>query len=300
MTDTVESETGSDFTQLMSGDPHLEEAIAKQAELLDLDDEDELVHRKRAVGMHRNRFFGQLRSAAIIILLAAAAPGFWRIVFTSLGGEGIAVRNLTGFEKQIADGLMSANSIIQVSVIYLFALLPIFAVIGLILWMVWYRRERKYEWQVSEALADAREPADSAKGFMLIFRLYARTKRRAIFTMLYATVGLWWMISCFWALFEGGATSLSMRGVAFGLPFIAVVIGTLSLVCYYLAYDISRMFVPGKVLVRKTLIMSMLATTSQTDYTQARAAAHELEKNLMDDRPWWFYSYRKAPKQNFT
>ncbi len=270
--------------------------IESQAALLDLGDEDEAAHRLRAVAKHRMRYLGQLRTAIVIVLLAAAAPGFWRIVFTSLGGDDVAVRSLSGMEKWTADILVSVGSVIQVSVIYVFVLLPVFALCGLIGWSVWYRRERNHEWDVAKALADAREPEDSAQGFMKIFRLYARTKRRSIFVMLYAAVGLWWMVSCFLALAEGGAATLDMRGAAFGLPFIAVLIGGLSLVCFYLAFDISRIFVPGKVLVRKTLIMSMLATTSQTDYTAARAAAHELEKALIDDRPWWFYSYRTKPK----
>lgn len=267
-------------------------------EFPNLEDEDEAAHRLRAIARHRSRFFGQARTALLVVIFASIAPGFWRIVFTILGGQNAAPRTLSGVEQWIVDGLVSANAMIQVSVVYLFALAPIIFLGSYIGLTVWYRRERNHEWDVAKALADAREPEDSAKGFMQVFRLYARTKRRAIFAMLFGITGLWWMLSCFWALAEGGSATLSMQGVAFGLPLIAVIIGVLSIYCVYLAYDISRIFVPGKVLVRKTLIMSMLATTSQTDYTAARIAAHELEKDLIDDRPWWFYSYKKNPEQH--
>ncbi|MEM9619052.1 MAG: hypothetical protein AAF936_13940 [Pseudomonadota bacterium] len=279
-----------------TGFADLREEVEEQAELLNLVDEDEIAHRRRAVGKHQGRYLGQVRSAFFVVILAVLAPSFWRIVFTSFGGDGASIGQLSRLEKPIVNFLMASHSFVQISIVYIFAALPVIALTGLILWTVWYRRERNHDWKVAKALADAREPEDSAKGFMEIFRLYARTKRRAIFIMLYSAVGFWWMSSCFLALFEGGEATLGMQNAAFGLPLIAAVIGVLSLACFYFAYDISRLFVPGKVLVRKTLIMSMLATTSQTDYTAARAAAHKLEQRLIHDRPWWFYSYRERPK----
>ncbi len=255
-------------------------------------DEDEAEHRIRASQEHRRRLFRQIRSGALIIVLAAAAVPFWHVAYYVAGLDEAVMGSLAGYELNIAKALVSANGAPKAILIGLFVVGPLLMVIVLIGYSYWYLHERDRDWRVAEAQADAREPKESAFGYMRIFRLYARTKRRAIFMVLYGLLALWWAGLGVWTYFSTGVGASSF--LAYALLAQAVVLAPLAIWILVLAFDVSRRFVPGRIMVTKTLIMSTLATTSQTDYAVAQAAANEIEKDLRHEKPWWFYSYRKA------
>lgn len=280
-----------------NGDGDLQEQLERQAQLLELVDEDEAAHRLSAVREHRRRAFHQLRNGVLILTLTIFAPSFWRIIYSVSGLNDNTVWPLTDIEAMVAGVFIGANGVVKAILYVVSVAAPLLFTGWLVGYSLWYLRERDRDWRVAEALADAREPRDSAKGFMTIFRLYARTKRRATFTFLYGLLALWWSVMGLIMFADGSQGRMGDEFAAYGLLFVAILLLPLSACIVYLAYDISRRFVPGQVLVTKTLIMSMLATTSQTDYTAARAAAHELEKDLMHEKPWWFYSYKKKPKR---
>lgn len=161
--------------------------------------------------------------------------------------------------------------------------------------MRWYRFRMYLEWREQSARADAREPETCSQGYMEMFRLYARTKRRATFTFLVGTAAVY---SAGFGIFL--ASRADITGLGLGLILAGAILEIIAgFMIVHIAFDISRKFVPGKVLVTKTLIMSFLATTSQTDYTDARQQSMDLQRSMRERKPWWFYAYRERPADDF-
>lgn len=260
------------------------------------EDKHEGAHRQRAVRKHVERFRGQAMLALAVVFAALLAPAVWRGVFLSFGAAYETVWPLAFFERPIALLFNGAPWFSGVAVLVVAGAVPLLLLAFQVSYLILYRRERDRDWRVAAAQADAREPVESARGYMNIFRLYARTKRRAIFTLLYAVLAFWWGAAGILAFVSGGlAGQTSLAGYGFFVLASLTIFG--GGVIGYLGYDISRRFVPGKILISKTLILSFLATTSQTDYSVAREAARNIEEDLIHEKPWWFYSYKKAPKR---
>jgi hypothetical protein len=263
---------------------------------LDFTDEHEARHRAEAVREHHKRTRGHILNMLIMIAMVAAAPVFWRGVFISAGlsfAEVWPIAAIEGWVLSLLNMLAAAPWVTPFIILIAVTLAPPLWSLG---HLILYRRERDRDWRVAEAQAGERDPTAGARGYMQVFRLYARTKRRGIFTLLFGVAGIWWStvgIVCFLV----GTVNASAGNAAI----IHVVAAVLALFVWlgviYLGYDIGRRFVPGKVLVTKTLILSVLATTSQTNYTDAREAARELEADIVEEKPWWFYSYKKRPKR---
>ncbi len=275
--EAVDQETDDGVVQ--GGRPHVE-----------FNDDRENEHRAAASRVHRSRWWRQARQSAFAGALFVLAPVFWMAALW-LGG----VADIGPMRLPAADfGLLGAIGAAAMAV------LPVVVLGWFRGWLVVYRIMRDQDWQVAENQSDAREPRTSAFGFMRVFRLYARTKRRAVFVTLFGVVALWWAATAVYALvavgglsaFTGGAGMLAVGATALSAPIIA----GLAMSILYVGYDISRRYVPGKILVRKTLILSMLATTSQTHYSDAERQAKELEADQIDEDPSLFYSYPKRPK----
>jgi len=262
---------------------------------LEFKDEHEARHRREAVRNHMSRARGHLLNMVFVTLMVIGAPVYWRVAYSELGLSFGDFWPLSALEMAGQNMLAALSALSRVwvrsVVLALTAAPPLILIASL--WL--YRRERDRDWRVAEAQAGERDPTSGARGYMKVFRLYARTKRRGIFTLLYGVAGLWWaavgILSMTMASGEaqGGWLYYYAGGAAIA------VLGWLGVI--YFGYDIGRRFVPGNILVTKTLILSVLATTSQTNYTDAREAARELEAEIVEEKPWWFYSYKKKPKR---
>lgn len=243
-------------------------------------DDDNTAHRLKAVAEHRRRALRQIRSALFVVLVASLTPVYWFLAFA-------AVERPEGLDKTVAAVLDMA----PVWVAFALPTLGLVLTAGFAVWLiVWYRRERDRDWSENSAKADAREPKRSAEGYMNLFRLYARTKRRAFFTISYGVVSAWWSIfgMVVNAVLVPTAPIYGVLFVICALQFAAAVLAT------YVGYDIGRRYLPGNVMVTRTLILSSLATTSQTPYKTAWEQSQESEAEIIDRKPWWFYSYKKA------
>ena len=263
---------------------------------LDFQDQDEARHRAEAVRNHLHRTQGHLIGIAIAIAFVALAPVFWRAIYSAFGLSFDALWTMSSVQA----GAQSVLNIFMSLPVWAISLVVLIVTLGppagFIIRLSLYRWERDRDWRVAESQAGERDPTSGARGYMQIFRLYARTKRRSTFTLLFGAAGLWWTSVGIVLYLLGSMSAGSTIGATIQLCGAAVGF-ILWLVVIYFGFDVGRRYLPGRILVTKTLILSVLATTSQTDYTVAREAARELEAEIVEDKPWWFYSYRKKPKR---
>ncbi|MFQ5563532.1 MAG: hypothetical protein ACE5FO_08175 [Parvularculaceae bacterium] len=262
---------------------------------LEFKDEHEPRHRMEAVRSHFARARQHLLNITLSIAMIAGAPVYWRAIYSELGLSYSTFWPITSLEKWIASSLHLLNGVGGIVSLAALLTITVFPPIWSVGHLILYRRERDRDWRVAEAQAGERDPTSGARGYMKVFRLYARTKRRGIFTLMYGVAGFWWGlvgVFCFAIGVDGAPGTIALGYLV--TAFVAI-LGWL--VVLYLGYDIGRRYVPGNVLVTKTLILSVLATTSQTNYTDAREAARELEAEIVEEKPWWFYSYKKKPKR---
>jgi len=242
--------------------------------------EEELELRRVAVNRHRNRALRQILNAFAVIFISAAALPFWNI---ALAAPGVTSIDFLGISIQSgAWGVWAVVILVAIIV----------AIISLqVVQLLWYRREKLKDWDTFKAEAAANDPQTSAAGYMHIFRLYARTKRRATYSMLFGVVWLWWACAGAFVMimnFSGSAASVILSLLISTQIIIAV--------CVIAAgYIIGRSFLPGQVLVYNTLIINFRAATSQTHYDRAREEAIRVQNGIMRDRPWWFFRFHKIP-----
>lgn len=175
-----------------------------------------------------------------------------------------------------------------------FWLLAVGLLIGGVALLYYYHwRQREY-WELATSEASRREPEKCARGYLSIFLIYTRTKHTAFFTRLFGVVTLVSSAMVLLALWQGqtgvvAGTSIPIWLALSALPLLAVL---LSLLVLYKGFELGRDFVPGRALVKNTIIMSFLATTSATDYTAASNSAQIVLEKIRNERPWSFYSFR--------
>jgi hypothetical protein len=243
----------------------------------DATDADNRRHRLKAVRVHRSRALKQITHATIVVIGSALTPLYWLLASTPDANLGIVSDML---------GPLVTNMPIIFELVLPGAALAFCLVGALWLW-AWYRRERDRDWAENTAKADASEPEQSADGYMQLFRLYARTKRRATFVMIYGVLSVWWSL-------VGLLTNIAAGNLHIVLVLVAAQL-VASIFVIYMGFDIGRRYLPGNVLVTKTLILGLRAATSQTDYQVALGEARKIEERIIDRKPWWFYAYRTAP-----
>jgi len=275
------------------GDPlHLQSEAYKPDELMQIagtrgfehDDRTDIhnrIHRQQAVRMHRRRARRQIVSASFVMLAASLAPIYW-----SMNSNGmIDLRQVGEVLHQLAQKMPAVNALVVPGIAALLTIL------GAAWLRLWYRRERDRDWWENAAKANAAEPQQSAQGYMELFRLYARTKRRATFVMLYGVLSTYWAVLGIAASIDLGNGIAVLCATGFHL--------VASLIVIYLGFDIGRRYLPGNVLVTKTLILGFRAATSETQYQDAVNEAGKAEVDIIDRKPWWFYAY-KVPRPSRT
>jgi hypothetical protein len=269
--DTVAADNNNLTSQDIDNDGGVLTAVRFESDLLEAE------HRAAAVRKHYTRAANQLMQGALIIAWIAITPFLRGSITTginTLNPDELALKSLVA--------VLSAAAVPIVLGFWYFR-------------MRWYRFRMYLEWREQGARADAREPETCSQGYMEMFRLYARTKRRATFTFLIGSAAIYSAGFGIVLVASSDITGLGL-GIILSGAFLEIVAGILII---HVAFDISRKFVPGKILVTKTLIMSFLATTSQTDYTDARQQSVALQKSMRERKPWWFYSYRERPANDY-
>jgi hypothetical protein len=276
----------SGFTSGSSPSPaELGRRSADQAALglLSDSDPDEDRHRRRAVARHFSRWLRQLATIVTAVLAAMFASGANKAIYLHYTGKIGSGTTQTWVQNVVATYLP-------------FAVLAL--IVAAIASLLWYLREQSRYWRLRASEAHQREPDHSALGYMGVFRIYARTNRVSQFTTLYGIVALFFAgqgltlaIVNAPALPDAGAVA-----VLVGLPVLDIALAVWLL---KLGYEIGRRFVPGRILAKATVVLSLLAATSQTDYTTAQIQAQPHVDRIRNDRPWWFYAFRHRRKGSF-
>ena len=264
----------------------------------DAEDEDELKHRRLAVAKHRQRFFRQAVGATVAAALILFAPIYWRGFLMACGYDFAGPDwPLSSVERNFASLLSMFGEHMPYLIFVVLLAAPALYVWAFNIWLrTRYRFLRDKDYELRAAEAESNEPKTSAFGYMGVFRLYAKTKRRAVFMLLNGVVWLvWGAVGAAAMMFKSGEAASAGQALFIWLGLLVVALGGAYKVI--LAYDISRRYVPGKVLVMKTMIMAYRAATSQTNYADARVEAEKFQKEVIREKPWWFYSYDKPPRQ---
>ena len=242
-----------------------------------LGEDEETRLRAAAIGVHQRRAVRQFLNAAFAIFAAASALPFWALVNET--AKGATNVSLFGFELNGGIWSLSLIESVLVTIVVVQA--------GL---LAWYRREKLKDWDTYKAEAGANAPEVSAYGYMQIFRLYARTKRRSTFSILFGVVWLWWAVAGFFTLRDVAFTTTPMIFLTVLMAIQLIAAGVIA----GLGFSIGRSFLPGQILVYNTLILNFRAATSQTHYDRAREEAIRVQNGITRDRPWWFFRYKKA------
>ncbi|MEO0398726.1 MAG: hypothetical protein AAF224_04810 [Pseudomonadota bacterium] len=259
-------------------------------------DPNEARHRREAVRHHQKRIFAQGTSAVFSALIILFAPVYWRSLLRACGFDLSAAWPATSWENALAAALGGTDGMAGGLLLPLLFGPAVFVFLSAFYLNVRYRFLRDQEWNLRSAEAESNEPRTAASGYMHVFRLYARTKRRAVFALVSSIAWLsWGIVGVFALMFASPEAGRTLWTVAFGSAALATAGSALFMA--YAAYDVSRRYVPGKVLVGKTMIFATRAATSQTDYETARSQAAVLQEAVIEERPWWFYSYARAPKR---
>lgn len=279
-------------------EPQIEGPLNVGRPHVDFDDPNEAENRRFATREHFGRWLRQIRDAVLALLLALIARDYWGVVAAASGlasppGEGSSFfSNLIWSAVGAPDAAMSGPLLR-----WTLCGLPVLVLLAFLGWIqLYYLQQRDWEWKLARQKAGSSTPRDCAIGYMQVFRLYARTKRRAVYLTLFGVVAAWWSIA---GLIEisGSAVGVGAFGAAGVSIASAVLTGLLALRLTYHGYDISRRYVPGKTLVRRTLILGTMASTSQTPYADAEAQAKTIEAEELNREPDLFYSYPKRPKR---
>lgn len=141
---------------------------------------------------------------------------------------------------------------------------------GYLGYLKWYMREKGKDWRENVQQANSSDPEECARGYMAVFRMYARTKRRATFTL------VWGMSALYvggWGVFlaiDAGATWMIISSSLEIAAGIAVIV---------MGISISHQFLPGTVLIGHTLKLSIRAAASNTALMEAQSEAENIERS---------------------
>jgi len=145
-----------------------------------------------------------------------------------------------------------------------------------------YRWLRLHDWEV--ALGNAQQavsPHNVTRGYTDLFNIYMRTKRRSYLLAACGILAFAYAISGMVMNLHDSVTSL------YGVIQIAEI--ALGIALFWLGYNITSSYLPGEVIVRHILALSILAISNVTNVEEARMQAEKDAADFVRDNPWWFY-----------
>ena len=165
---------------------------------------------------------------------------------------------------------------------YLGMALPSLALLYFLGWCSVFNYLSLQKWAV--ALSNAQQtisPQNVTKGYTDLFNIYMRTKRRS-----YLLAG-WGVLGIVYAV-VGTALNIgdSAPALFWMLQFFEVLLGV---VLILFGYKMGSIYLPGDVIVRHTLALSIFAISDVNNVEEARLQAEKDAAQFVRDNPWWFY-----------
>jgi hypothetical protein len=223
------------------------------------------IARRKAKQRHRSHYRDQFLAWAAVIVLAAAS---WPL-------------ELVYRHHFLAPCRFGASSIGLCTGHYLGLAVPAVALAVFLAWCVAFYYLSLQKWAV--ALSNAQQtisPRNVTKGYTDMFNIYMRTKRRS-----YLLAG-WGTLAIVYAIV---ATILNI-GDAPPLFWSAQVLQVLlGVVLILFGYKMGSVYLPGDVIVRHTLALSIFAISDVNNVEEARLQAEKDAAQFVRDNPWWFY-----------
>jgi hypothetical protein len=248
-------------------------------------DPDETRHRRRALVRHVTRWTRQLFASGVAIVIVLFSFPTRRVIANHFANQSISTTFVSSWLAHIELVAWAILPYVMPTIILL--LIPL---------LLWYLREQRRYWRLQIANAHSREPDVCALGYMGVFRVYTRTNRVAIFIGLFGlTAATSAIVGIFFGLSHISHIPTIYRAfLIIGLPILELL---LSLALLKIGFEIGRSFVPGIAITKSTIVLALLAATSQTDYLEVQQHADVVAGKIRDDRPWWFYVFGKKLKR---
>ena len=222
--------------------------------------------RKKAKQRHRSHYRDQAVAWAVVIALAAVSYPLQRF-----------------YQHWYFESCNIISSPTAACTVHFAGLvLPTFVLAAILISNGFYHHLSKQAWNV--AIGNAQQtinPRNVTKGYTDLFNLYMRTKRRSyllagwsMLALVYVVVGTivsWGEVtpSLYW--------TFQVCEIALG--------GALFIFGYYLGST----YLPGDVIVRHQLALSIFAISDVTNVDDARLHAERDAEQFVRDNPWWFY-----------
>jgi hypothetical protein len=223
--------------------------------------------RKKAKGRHRSHYRVQMFGwGAVIVLAALSYPIqdlFRHLYFASCG----------------AAHALPASC---VAVHWGSLVLPPVVLLIVLAWHYNYRFLKQNDWKV--AIGNAQQtisPQNVTKGYTDLFNLYMRTKRRSYL------LGAWGLLVLVYVI---AGTIVNLRGITSPEYWVAQA-GLVVLAAFLinLGYKLGSSYLPGDVIVRHMLALSIFAISDVTNVEEARLQAERDAELFVRANPWWFY-----------
>jgi hypothetical protein len=165
---------------------------------------------------------------------------------------------------------------------YLGLALPSLGLFAFLVWCGAFNYLSLQKWAV--ALSNAQQtisPQNVTKGYTDLFNIFMRTKRRS-----YLLAG-WGVLAFVYAL-VGTIINIGVSAPAlFWLMQLVEVLFGVVLILF--GYKMGSIYLPGDVIVRHTLALSIFAISDVNNVEEARLQAEKDAAQFVRDNPWWFY-----------
>jgi hypothetical protein len=222
--------------------------------------------RRNARRRHLTHYGDQAGSWAIVIALAALSVPL-----------GLAYRL-----HYLAPCQFASDQFATCAVHYVGMVLPSLVLLLMLLWNLVYYHNKHNDWKVAIGNAQQLISAHNVtNGFTDLFNLYMRTKRRS-----YLLAG-WGMLAIVYVVV---GIVLNLKEDAPTLFWISLVFEAgFGLALLVFGYYMGSKYLPGEVIVRHTLALSIFAISNVTNAEEAKRQAEKDAEQFIRDNPWWFY-----------
>ncbi|MGA7673936.1 MAG: hypothetical protein WCA78_02690 [Rhizomicrobium sp.] len=221
--------------------------------------------RKKAKQRHRSHYRDQAVAWATVIVLAALSYPLQLVYRHSYFGS-----------CDIVSSLSAACAIHHAGLV-----LPSVVLFAILIRNGFYHHFSKQDWQV--AIGNAQQtinPRNVTKGYTDLFNLYMRTKRRS-----YLLAG-WGMLAFVYVIV---GTIVNWGEVTPSLYWAQACEAALGVALFVFGYYMGSTYLPGDVIVRHQLALSIFAISDVTNVDDARLHAERDAEQFVRDNPWWFY-----------